>query len=222
MTRPSKKLSKQLNKAQDGLSNNKKREGAANDIARIVKAHNALAEVSNREFDQIARRLDDMTITLQSIGNIIGVEAVQAESKKLRIKILEDESLEKGKKVAEVYAAGGLVKTLAATDKSLIVASICQADGTVAYPSKHYLTWGSILPEVQAILLGKGVGETLQLPTASGTITILELYEETTPDMSKEMAEQFNAGVVATSGLAYPAGPVTEVPIQEAEFVEIK
>jgi hypothetical protein len=204
MTRPSKKLSKQLTKGQDGLGNNKKRGLIAEDLQKLIEAHNSLAEVAQKELDNIGRRLDDVTITLKAISNVVGLDKVQAESKKIRIQLLEDESAEMGRNVEKAYSEGKLAKVFEVTDKCLVVASIFNADGTQTYPSKNYLTFATIKPEVQALILGKKVEEILQLPTESGTIQILELYEECVP---------------ATSGYLAPIDPVAEAEIREAEIV---
>jgi hypothetical protein len=204
MTRPSKKLSKQLSKGQDGLGNNKKRGLITEDLQKLVEAHNNLATVSQKELDGIGKRLDDMTVTLQAIANVVGMDKVREESKKIRIQLLEDESAEMGKNVEKAYGEGKLMKIFEVTDKCLVVASIFNPDGTQTHPFKNYLTFATIKPEVQALLLGKKIGETLQLPTESGTIQILESYEECVP---------------ATSGYIAPVDPVLEGQIREAEFV---
>jgi hypothetical protein len=204
MTRPSNKLAKQLNKGQDGLGNNKKRALIAGDIQKIVDAHNALANVIQKELDSVGKRLDDMTITFQAIANVIGVDKIKEESKKIRIQLLEDESAETGKNVEKAYSEGKLAKIFEVTDKSLVVAAIFNADGTQTHPYKNYLTFATIKPEVQALILGKKIGETLQLPTESGKIQILELYEECTPISIPSV---------------FSSGPIQEGQIQDCEYV---
>jgi hypothetical protein len=204
MTRPSNKLAKQLNKGQDGLGNNKKRTLIAGDIEKIVNAHNALANAVQKELDGVGKRMDDMAITFQAIANIIGVDKVKEESKTIRIQLLEDESAEMGKNVEKAYSEGKLIKLFEVTNKSLVVAAIFNATGEQTHPHKSYLTFSTIKPEVQALILGKKIGETLQLPTESGTIQILEIYEECIP---------------ATSGYIAPVDPVLEGQIQDCEYV---
>ena len=181
MTRPSKKLSKQLSKGSDGLGNNKKRGLIAEDIQKLIEAHNALAKAMQNEINQLTSRLDDTSIVLQGISNVVGVEKVAEASKQVRINLLEAESAEKGTQVAKAYSEGRLAKTFEVTDKSLVVSSIKKSDGSPMYPTKNYLSFSSFKPEVQAVLLGKKIGDKEQLPTEDGTIEILEIYEESTP-----------------------------------------
>jgi hypothetical protein len=206
MTRPSKKLSKQLNKGQDGLGNNKKRGLIAEDIQKIIEAHNALARAMQNEINQLTSRLDDTSIILQGISNVVGVEKVAEAAKAVRIKLLEDNAAEQGANVAKAYSEGRLMKTFEVNDKSLVVTTMKKSDGSPMYPTKSYLPFGNFKPEVQAILLGKKIGDVEQLPTEGGTIEILEIYEECEP---------------ATSGYIAPVEPIAEGQIQEAEFTVV-
>ena len=103
MTRPSKKLSKSLNKGTDGLGNNKLREGAVAAIKQLTEHHNNLAKATQEGLNSleaaITERLNDNSIVLQAISQIVGLEKVNEAAKTIRIKLLEDEAAEQGKNV---------------------------------------------------------------------------------------------------------------------------
>ena len=182
MTRlASKKLGKQLNKANDGLGNNKKREGIKDDIQKVIEAHNSLAKITQTNIDQIQTRIDDVSVVLQAIAQILGVEKVAEGSKQIRIKLLEDESAEQGENVAKALEEGKLSKAELVDEKCMVITSVKKSDGSPMYPSKSYLPFSFYKPEVQAVLKGKKVGDVMELPTDGGTIEILEIYVEVDP-----------------------------------------
>jgi len=186
MTRPS-KLSKQLAKSNDGVGNNKARTGLAAEIQRVIDAHNQLAQIVQKSFDEVNNRANDTSIILQSIAQIVGLEKVNEGSKAIRIKLLEDEAAQQGKNVAKGVEDGKLVKVDKVDGNCLIVTAIKKVDGSPMYPSKNYLPYGYYKPEIQVILKDKGVGSVLEMPAESGggTIEVLEIYveakEETPP-----------------------------------------
>ena len=177
MTRPS-KLTKKLNKSNDGLSNNQKRQEIKDIVVRIAKAHNELASIVDKKTQDINDRLDDNSIVMQAIAQILGVEKVAETAKTVRIKIVEDEARQQGENVAKGFAEGKLAKVDKVSENTLVVTTVKKPDGTVMYPTKSYLPFGFYKPEVQAVLRDKKVGDVMQLPTDSGNIEILDIYIE--------------------------------------------
>jgi hypothetical protein len=202
MTRPSKKLSKSLNKGTDGLGNNKLREGAVAAIKQLTEHHNNLAKATQEGLNSleaaITERLNDNSIVLQAISQIVGFEKVNEAAKAIRIKLLEDEAAEQGKNVTKALEEGKLKVVETADETCLVVTTVKKADGSLMYPSKSYLPFGFYKPEVQAVLRGKKVGEVTQLPTDGGTIEILEIYVEVNP-ATPEKNEEVPAAEASTS-----------------------
>ena len=177
MTR-SVKLSKQMSKTNDGLSNNKARKGAMEDIQKLVQAHNSLARITQDSLDKIENRLDDMSVIFQAISNIVGVDAVKEESKKIRIALIEAEVAQQQQNVDNAVKDGKLVAVEVITENSLVVTEATKPDGTPAYPSKNIFLFGQYNPEIQAILRDKKVGDSTEIPGVGGMLTVKAIYEE--------------------------------------------
>ena len=190
------KLGKSLSKKNDGLTNNGARQKAMEliqsliqDLKNLTDAHNALANATQKEIDGIGDRLDDVSIILQSISTLLGVEKVNEEAKKIRIDLSEKDVAAQEKKVEEVLSKGQLKTIEAVTESSLVVSTVKRADGTQVYPRKSYLPFTTFKPEIQAIVKDKKVNEKVELPDGSGIMEILEIYEEvkqTEPEQPKE------------------------------------
>jgi hypothetical protein len=211
MTRPSNKLNKQLNKGNDGLGNNKKRQAVANDIGKLVDAHNALARITQEKIDEINNHLEEISIVLQSISQIIGVEKVAEGAKAFRIKMAEDEVVKQAANVAKFYEEGKLAKVDAVNEGCLVVTTVKKADGTQTYPTKSYLPLVYYKPEIQEILKGKKVGDVLPMPTEGGTIEVLEIYIEVQKDKPDFTSPATPPGELAITGT---------YPVVDAEVVE--
>lgn len=187
------KLSKSLNKKNDGLGNNNKRKEAfeliqalVKDLKNLTNGHNALAAATQREVDSVGERLDDLSIILQAISTILGVEKVNEEAKKIRIDMSEKDVQAQEQKVQEVLEKGELKKLEEVTDKCLVVSTVKRADGTQVYPRKSYLPFKAFKPEIQAIVKDKKIGDKFDLPDGSGVMEVLELYEEVAPEKQPE------------------------------------
>jgi hypothetical protein len=177
MTRPS-KLSKQLSKKQDGLGNNKARQGLADQLQEVINKHNQLAQIMRNSFDEMTERLNDASIVQQAIAQVVGIEKVNENAKGIRIKLLEDEATQQGKNVAKGVEDGTLLNAETVTEGSLVVTSVKKADGSPMYPSKSYLPFGYYKPEVQAVIRDKKVGDIVTLPMDGSIMEVLEIYVE--------------------------------------------
>ena len=190
MTRPAgSKMSKQFSKGQDGMSNSKKRQQAIGAIKQVVEHHNMLAKIVDDGFKDIASRIEDISVVLQAISQVVGLDKVNEKAKEIRIQLLENESAEQGKNVEKAVAEGRLVVTETATENTLVVTTVKKADGSPMYPSKSYLPFAQLKPEVQAVLRDKKVGAVETLPTDGGTIELLAIYLEGQPNEALKAAE---------------------------------
>jgi len=185
MTRLTSKYSNQAAKKNDGMSNNKKREGIAREVdqlvenvEKLVESHNALAKIVQNKLSELEERLDSSSIIQKAIAQIVGETKVGDNARAIRIDILEKDAAEQGASVAKALAEGRLVKSDKATETSLVVTTIKKADGTPMYPTKNYLPMSYYKQEIQPLLKDKEVGVVVALPEDGGTIEILEIYEE--------------------------------------------
>lgn len=178
-------LQTKLGKKSDGLGNNKKRQEAigaigalAGDLQKLTNAHNALAKIIQKEIDGTSDRLDDISIVLQALSTIVGIEKVNEAAKNIRIEISEKDIQAQEQAVAGELQKGTLKKIEAVTETCLVVTTVVRADGSQVYPRKSYLPLKSFKPEIQAILKDKKIGDKFELPTGAGTMEVLEIYEE--------------------------------------------
>jgi hypothetical protein len=198
MTRPSNKLSKKLNKGTDGLSNNKKRNEAITAIGQLAKAlqelqhaQSKLAGLTQTAVQGIEERVENSSIVIQAILNTIEEdyevkpgqprnplnEKVAENAKKIRIKLVEDESAQQGEAVLKALAEGTLIKEETAKENTLLVTTIKKGDGSQTYPTKNYTPFASLKPEIQAAAKDKKVGDIIELPTeGGGTMEIIGIY----------------------------------------------
>jgi hypothetical protein len=185
------RLNNKLQKKSDGMGNNKTRADALDRIAvveqqviDVVNSHNDLAKATHANVVEINNRLDDIYIILQAISQMVGVDKVNEKSKEIRIAVVENEAKENEAAVAKALADGTLVKAETVTAESLVVMSIKKLDGSVTYPTKTFVTYAGIKPELQSLVLGKKVGETVVIPENNNTLEILDIYVEVVKEPS--------------------------------------
>jgi len=174
-----------MQKKNDGMSNNKTRATAIQQLtaiqqqlSNVTKSHNNLAKLTHSNVLEINQRLDDVSIVLQALSQIVGIEQVNEKSKAIRIKLVEDEAKGNADSVQKAFEAGTLAKAELVTPESLIVMSIKKEDGSPTYPTKSYMAYTALKPEVQALVNGKKVGEIVTIPENNNTVEILDIYVE--------------------------------------------
>lgn len=179
------RLNNKMQKKNDGMSNNKTRATAIQQLtaiqqqlSNVTQSHNNLAKLTHSNVLEINQRLDDVSIVLQALSQIVGIEQVNEKSKAIRIKLVEDEAKGNADSVQKAFEAGTLAKAELVTPESLIVMSIKKEDGSPTYPTKSYMAYTALKPEVQALVNGKKVGEIVTIPENNNTVEILDIYVE--------------------------------------------
>ena len=173
------KLSKKLEKKQDGMTNEKKRKTVLEQVENIIENHNKLAIATQQIFDAIQKDINNVATTLAAIVKVVGVDAVNTEVNKINIENIEKASADNAKLVEDALANGSL-EVLEVIDKnlnSLVVGQIKDKDGVVVHPSKTYVHLHQYKPEFIERLVGKKVGDTLDLEDGN-VLTVLESYIE--------------------------------------------
>ena len=173
------KLSKKLEKKQDGMTNEKKRKTVLEQVENIIENHNKLAIATQQIFDAIQKDINNVATTLAAIVKVVGVDAVNTEVNKINIENMEKTSADNAKLVEDALANGSL-EVLEVIDKnlnSLVVGQIKDKDGVVVHPSKTYVHLHQYKPEFIERLVGKKVGDTLDLEDGN-VLTVLESYIE--------------------------------------------
>lgn len=182
------RLANQQSKQTDGLGNNKKREMAINAISELGAAlnklrenHNTLVRISNTSAQKTQDQIDDIAIVLSALTKIVGKEKVEEEARAIRIGVLEKGAKEDKTAIDNALTEGKLAKTDSVAENTLVGISSKNKDGGVMYPSVTYAQFEILKPEVQAILKGKAVGDTVIDPSNGNTMEVVEIYVEAQP-----------------------------------------
>lgn len=191
------KFSRTIGKKNDGLGNNQSRQKAqqdilalAQDVIKLQQAHNALAQVAQKELNNIGDRLDDIAVICQALATVVGIEKVNDVAKNIRIEMSEKDVAAQEANVAKALTEGKIKAVDAVTENCLLVTTIVRADGSQVYPRKSFVAFGSLKPEIQAIAKDKKVGDKFELPTGAGIMTVLEIYEDVPEQASGQDEEK--------------------------------
>lgn len=192
---------------------------SANAIDRIGELENAYTLMSkdmqrvlpaiDQAIQAIQQQLSGAIEVLDAVVATLGVETIEkCMIENRRSKATTMMETDKARLEAEL-AAGSKVAVPAITDKSTVVGTEKEQDGSVRHPGRAQLVFSRIAPDFQDKLLGQAVGFVLELPTG-GNFTVDGIYEDVEkPEVSGDFT---NAG---------PVGPV-DGPALEAPAAEVK
>lgn len=174
-------MRKQINKSQNGLTNEKQRGDA---LARItaLEAHvEVLRAQMKRSFEALNQQIDAVAQVLDAASELLGVETVVAKVREKKMAQLEAEAQNTARAVEEEVARGTLVpvETVEADD-FLVVTQQADKDGVVGTPSLLHGPVQGYNEAVKAWLPGKKVSDRLLLDNG-GTLTILAVYKPSVP-----------------------------------------
>lgn len=173
------KLSKKFEKKADGMTNEKKRKAVSERVEEVVENHNKLAMATQQIFDAVQKDMNSVATTIAALVRLVGVDKVNDEVTKINIENMEKTAIENAKLVQDALNEKRL-EIVSSIDKdvnSLVVGQIKDKDGVVVHPSKTYVHLHQYKPEFIERLVGKTVGDTLELEDGN-VLTILELYVE--------------------------------------------
>lgn len=135
---------------------------------------------------------------LEAVVAVLGNESIDEKIKELRVQ-KATEAMEAEKSALEALKASGeIVATQKVTDKSVIVGKEFNQDGSVRVPGRVQVAFQRIDAKFQPDLLGKEVGNTIDLPEGR-KFEIVEIYE-VAPKKEEPVAEAAPAEPSKTEG----------------------
>lgn len=143
-------------------------------VADLEKMVPSLLESVN---DSIRRRTDPTIQTLNAVVEILGRDSVKAKMVEQMEKQQSQELEARTSHLQAGVAEGRILKVEKISENSLVVSTETDSAGKVRHPGKFHLNFGEIAPQFQEKLLGRGVGERVELPEGQGTFEVVEIYE---------------------------------------------
>lgn len=182
------KLNNQINKKNDGLSNNRKRQSAIDDISQLQANVSILNDNINRIIESINKAVDPRLSTVEfltaAIAELIGVDAVSAKMEEMK-KIEDEKNLQKSeewaagqrKEIEDGLSNGQLETVSSVSEDCLVSVQICDTKGNVALPKELFVVFNGLNPEAKDILRGKTVGEE-ETDNAGRQVKITGIYKK--------------------------------------------
>lgn len=203
MTRVPGKMEKKMAKKNSGMTNQKQRDNISVDVGRLAvalqqlgQAQNQLAKIVNENAQAVSEQLGDAALSIEALLEVLEwdgedqtniKERFQVKVKELHIRNLEKDAQERRDMVKKSLEEKKIVATTKVTEGSLLCLAVKKPDGSPCYPTFSYEMFGSIKPELQAVLKDKEVGAIVTDPANGKAVEILELYEQ-----AQEPAEDSN------------------------------
>lgn len=142
------------------------------DIA-IPKVVEAIQQV----YMSLSSRIDNSDKTIMALVEVVGKELVAAKLEENLKKEITGNVAKAEKELQDAVTAGHVrLSTEPVTGKSLVVGVEYQPNGEVAFPGRAQLLFENFTDDVQALILGKSIGTTVDLVNG-GKFEIKEVYE---------------------------------------------
>lgn len=134
-----------------------------------------LLEGSNHAFGMTEERLSTQELLCEAITDLLGREKVE-DAIKTRIQKTQQEQADKQKAgIEKALSEGQLIVGVGVTEQSIVTGRHVLKDGTFMHPGWQQLMLNQVRPEFRDMLLGKTVGESVEVPV--GHFEILGVYE---------------------------------------------
>ena len=174
-----------------GLTNHKTRANALERIDALETSYRALGLSIRESLKKIIERVELNEKILEAVTEILGQDIIESKTKELHVSRLEAQVAEV--KTAVDKAAGeGRVLPLEAVqaDNCLVVTEARNANGVVMHPSRIYNDISEYNEEPQKLLVGKKVGDVVELNDKS-TVKVLEIWcQNLAPPTAETTAEE--------------------------------
>jgi uncharacterized protein YoxC len=177
---------KQLQKKQDGMTNENKRQTALESLARLEGQQNQLLTEHNKlveSVNYVHRDIENMVMMIEAMSELLGVDQVADKMKANSVAKLEANVAQSEINFAEAVANGQLeiAEIVSGSDEDLkkfvVCGTIHNKEGEMLHPSKYYRPYATWKESIQKELVDKKVGDKLNLDDGA-TLTVVQIYKQ--------------------------------------------
>ena len=134
-----------------------------------------LLEGSNRAFSMTEDRLSTQELLCEAITDLLGRSVVE-EAIKARIQATQQKQADEQREgITKALEEGQLIVGVGVTEQSIVTGRHVLKDGTFMHPGWQQIMLNQVKPEFKDSMLGKKVGESVEVPV--GHFEILGVYE---------------------------------------------
>lgn len=159
-------------------------------IDRITDLENALETLRGQlgkdlqgfvdAFQRVGKHLSVNEQRIMGLIDAVGLDKVEESIRKLSKQEEQDRVAAAQESVAKALADGNIVAQEIVEENSFLVGCEKNAQGEPTGPSRFYQPVVDLNPDVQALVLGKTVGDVIQL--SAGSLEIFEIYKAKQPE----------------------------------------
>lgn len=192
----------------------------ANALDRLDELEKALPNIVagvNNSLQQAQQQLQAQSEILDAVIQALGMDTIQNIMAQNRVARAEAQMEADKKGIADALAAGQIKPGTEVSDVSIIVGKEIGTDGTVRTPGRVQLPFIRVGEQFKALLKGKKVGESIDLPNGSGKFEVTELYDVVPPELQPKAPAAEAAPAVADA--AAPAEAVV-APVETPAVAE--
>lgn len=144
----------------------------------------AVINGTNTALNQLNQKVSETITKTHAVGALVnalvelaGQEAVDAKVLEHSRKAAEQQAAQEKAEIQMLVAEGRLTKAEVVGDKSVITGAEKSSTGEVKHPGYARAELSRLTPEVQSLLKGKKVGDSVPLPNDVGSFEIAEIFD---------------------------------------------
>ncbi len=186
----------------------------ANALDRLDELEKALPQIVagvNNSIQQLQQQHQTSIEILDAVIEALGQETIHGIMAANRTKRAEQQAEAEKQGVADALAKGQIKVGTEVSEVSIIVGKEVAADGSIRMPGRIQLPFIRVGDQFKALLKGKKVGESIDLPNGSGKFEVVEIYDVVPPELQPKAEAAPEVPVVE----AAPAAPVEAAPVAE-------
>lgn len=136
----------------------------------------AMANAIQQVVNQLTSRLDNLDRVIMAVVELTGKDAVAAAVEAAMTKEANEAMDQAKANLDQAVAVGQAVPVATVAIDTLVIGQEVNKDGVVIVPGRIQMAFESFSPEIQALLMGKAIGDVVETPSGN-KFTVQEIFK---------------------------------------------
>lgn len=143
----------------------------------VINGTNTALNQLNQKVSETLTKANTVGVLVNALVELAGQEAVDAKVLEHTRKAAEQQATQEKAEMQMLLSEGRIAPAEVVGEKSVITGVEKNAEGEAKHPGYSRAEISRLTPEVQTMLMGKKVGESVDLPNGMGTFEISEIFD---------------------------------------------